>query len=115
MNDADRAFYRLAIEQATALYGIQASHPVMFEWSADPLETINSWNSHGFTKYLVYVAFALVFFTFAMAMATCKFSFLGRAESVYGEEIHNDPDWKQGGYVGSRAAERDLRTRERQV
>ena len=42
-------------------------------------------------------------------------SFLGRAESVYGEEIHNDPDWKQGGYVGGRAAERDLRTRERQV
>jgi len=115
MNDADRAFYRLAIEQATALYGIQASHPVMFEWSLDPLETINSWNTHGFTKYLVYVAFALVFFTFAMAMATVKFSFLGRAESVYGEEIHNDPDWKQGGYVPGRAADRDLRTRERQV
>jgi len=113
LNDHDRAFYRLAIEQASALYGIQSSHPVMFEWSQDPLQEVNSWNTHGFTKYLVYVSFAFVFFTFAMAMATCKFAFLGRAESVYGEEIFNDPDFQQGG--GFSKTPKDLHTHERKV
>jgi hypothetical protein len=108
MNDADRAFYRLAIEQAVSLYGIQATHPVMFEWVVDPAMTVNGWNNAGFKKYLVYCCFALVFFLFAMAMASCKFSFLGRAESVYGEEIYSDPDWQQGGIY----KKKDLHTRD---
>jgi len=99
LNDADQAFYRLAVEQATALYGIQASHPVFFEWSADPKVDVASWNQRGFNRYLVYVSFALVLACFAMAMASCKFSFLGRAESVYGEQIYSDPEWNRGGVV----------------
>jgi hypothetical protein len=115
MRDEDRAFYRLAVEQASALYGIQATNPIFFQWSTDPLETVNSWNSHGFRRYLAYVVFAFVFFAFAMSMATCKFSFMGRAESVYGEDIYNDPDWQKGGFQQTRLAEMDLHTHERRV
>lgn len=97
MNDMDRSFYRLAVEQAVALHGIQANHPVFFEWTDDPIATVNSWNSHGFYRYMVYAGFALVFSTFCMAMATAKFSFMGRAEQVYGEEIHSDSAWQKGG------------------
>jgi len=115
MNDHDRAFYRLAVEQATALYGIQATNPVFFEWSLDPQKTTDSWNTHGFIRYMVYVCFALVFFVFAMAMATAKFSFMGRAESVYGEEIFDDPDWQKAGSASQRRFPRDLHTHQREV
>jgi hypothetical protein len=97
MNDHDQAFYRLAVEQASALYGIKATHPVFFEWSLDPKTDMADLHQHGFHRYLAYVAFAFVVAIFCMSMATCKFSFLGRAESVYGEQIYSDPEWNRGG------------------
>lgn len=97
LNDADQAMYRLAVEQATALYGIISEHPVFFEWSADPKEHIEAWNQQGFSRYIAVTSFMLVLFFFLMSMATCAFSFLGRAESVYGENILNDPNWAKGG------------------
>lgn len=111
MVDADRAFYRLAVEQATALYGIQATNPIFFEWSLDPMLSVNSWNRHGFNRFLAYSLFGLIVAAFLMAMASCKYSFLGRAESVYGEEIYSDPDYKTGGPK----KEMDLHTHERRV
>lgn len=97
MNDHDQAFYRLAVEQAAALYGIHAAHPVFFEWSLDPKSDMSDLNQHGFHRYLAYVAFAFVVAIFCMSMATCKFSFLGRSESVYGEQIYSDPEWNSTG------------------
>jgi len=111
MIDDDRAFYRLAVEQATSLYGIQSKNPIFFEWALDPAATVTGWNRLGFNRFMAYCAFFLVFFIFAMAMATCAFSFIGRAESVYGEEIFDDPDWKKGGPK----TEMDLRTHEQKV
>jgi hypothetical protein len=111
VRDGDRAFYRLAVEQASALYQISANNPVFFEWSDDPLAVVNSWNDRGFRRYLAYCAFALVFFTFFVAMMSAKYSWMGRAESVYGEEIHNDPEWTKGGVQ----KHLDLHTHERRV
>lgn len=50
LNDADQAFYRLAVEQATALYGIKASHPVFFEWSLDPKVDTDSWMQRAYNR-----------------------------------------------------------------
>jgi hypothetical protein len=98
LGDEDRRFYRLAVEQAETLYGIMGTHPVFFEWSQDPLEVVNSWNAKAFTTYVVCVIAAFVLSLFGVALASCKFAWLGRAESVYGEEVFNDPQWTRGGY-----------------
>lgn len=112
MDNEDRAYYRLAVEQASALYRINANTPIFFEWAADPVAVTNEWNSAGFRKYIAWVAWMFIFFAFAMAMASAKFSFMPRAESVYGEEIHGDPDWQKGGF-SSRPT--DLHVHERHV
>lgn len=98
LTDEDRMFYRLAVEQAETLYGITATHPVFFEWSQDPLGTVNSWNAKGFTTYVMAVIVAFVISLLGVSVASCKFAWLGRAESVYGTEIFDDPNWKRGGY-----------------
>lgn len=80
MVDADRSFYRLAIEQAAALYGIQSENPIFFEWVTDPVDVVNTWNHTGFRKFMVYSAFAFVLFLFATAVAAFTFSFIGRLD-----------------------------------
>jgi hypothetical protein len=112
MDDSDRAFYRLAVEQAAALYGINAQSPVFFFWAADPVEVTNSWNQAGFNRYMIYVGYMFLLFCFITAMATAKFSFMGRAASVYGETIYDDPDWKKGGF---RQRPSDLHVHHREV
>jgi hypothetical protein len=97
LNDADRPFYRLAVEQAQTTYGIMSQHPVFFEWAADPLQIVHSWNTRAFTKYLMAVGFAFVFTIFGVACAAVRFSFIGRAESPYGEDILGDPEYQEGG------------------
>lgn len=97
LNDEELPFYRLAVEQSETLYSIMATHPIFFQWEEDPLAIVNSWNEKAFTKYLVSVAFAFVVALFCMSMATCKFSWLGRAQSVYQMDFYDDADWKKGG------------------
>lgn len=97
MNNDELPFYRLAVEQSETLYSIMATHPIFFEWEEDPLAMVNGWNEKGFTKYLIAVAFSWLLFLFCMIMATCKYSWLGRAQSVYQMDFYDDPEWKQGG------------------
>jgi len=97
LDDADRPFYRLAVEQAQSLYGIVSQHPVFVEWAQDPVQTVDGWNKRGFAKFGMAVVFSFIFCVFGVAAATCKFSWMGRAESPYGEDILGDPEWRTGG------------------
>lgn len=98
LGDQDRAMYRLAVEQSETLYGIMAAHPVFFEWSQDPLETVNAWHAKGFTLYVVYTIAAFVVSLAGVALASCKFAWLGRSESVYDTQVNDNPAWERGGY-----------------
>jgi len=98
LGDEDRKFYRLAVEQSETLYGIMATHPIFVEWSQDPLAVVNSWNSKALTSYVIAVIGAFVVAILGVSVASCKYAWLGRAESVYDEQIFNDPAYNKGGY-----------------
>lgn len=98
LGDEDRRMYRLAVEQAETLYGVMATHPIFFEWSQDPLAVVQSWNGKAFTTYVIAVIAAFVIALLAVSVASCKFAWLGRSDSVYGEAVYSDPDYGAGGY-----------------
>lgn len=93
-------YFRLAVEQAETLYGIMSSHPIFFEWQQDPLEVVNSWHAKAFTRYILYTLAAFCTVLTGVACASCKFAWLGRAESAYAQEILDDPMYQRGGYGG---------------
>lgn len=89
MNDNDLANYRLAVQQAVSLYGLQAPSPVFLTWSTDPTLEVASWNQQVFKNYLTQVATALVFCVFFVCMATIRFAWLGRASSAYATDLYH--------------------------
>lgn len=77
MSDADRGFYRLAVQQAEATYRIRAVHPLFFEWVAEPMQTVEGWRNNGRNEFMVWMFSFFVFQTFLVAAATLAFSKLG--------------------------------------
>lgn len=64
MSDADRAYYRLAVQQAEVTFKIKAEHPLFFEWTHDVAEKIDGWKDDARRDYLVMTGcfFAFMFF-----------------------------------------------------
>jgi len=53
MNEDRRPFYRLAVQQAEAAYGLTASNPIFVTWTQDPVKEVNSYlkeSSKGFVR-----------------------------------------------------------------
>jgi len=98
LDDTDRKFYRLAVEQSETLYGIMATHPIFVEWSQDPLAVNNSKNSKALALYVIAVIGAFVVAILGVSVASCKYAWLGRSESVYDQQVFDDPDYNKGGY-----------------
>lgn len=77
MSDDDRAYYRLAVQQAEATYNIRAIHPLFFEWAVEPVATVDGWK-HGARKdFLIWVLSFLVFQIVVVAITALAFSKMG--------------------------------------
>merc|ERR1719321_1955696 len=68
MREEERAYYRLAVQQAEAAYNIRSAHPLFFEWLEDPLDETNAWQEAGFQHYMVASISHLSFNVFCIAM-----------------------------------------------
>jgi len=77
MTDADRPFYRLAVQQAEAAYSLKATHPLFFVWSVDPEATVETWKWNGRRELLICIFSYFVFQTFVVAVATLAFAKMG--------------------------------------
>jgi hypothetical protein len=53
MNDGDRPFYRLAVQQAEATYKMTAQHPLFFEWVHDADEATDEYKQEGYYKFAI--------------------------------------------------------------
>lgn len=76
MRDEDRAFFRLAVQQAESAYGIKATHPLFFHWVRDPVAETFQYQQGAFQTYMVamfaFFAFQCVL-VYIGASVFCKF------------------------------------------
>jgi len=78
MDEDQRPFFQLAVQQAEAAYGITASHPVFFHWSQDPLKEIHMYLHRGI-RYWFIGSFVFFIGNFVMVMsAVFAFAKMGR-------------------------------------
>lgn len=79
MNEEQRPFFQLAVQQAEAAYDITAAHPIFFHWSQDPLKEIHVHLATAI-RYFVIGSFLcfIVNFVFVMS-ATFAFVKMGRS------------------------------------
>lgn len=78
MNEEDRTFFRLAVQQAESVYNIRAVHPLFFHWMQDPTAAMQNFMHQG-EKWLVCGIIAhFVFQLFAVCVASLAFAKLGR-------------------------------------
>lgn len=75
----ERHLYRLAVRGAEANFGIQASNPLFFHWTQDPLYFMMQLRDRGWGNFLVGIETFGVFVVAFVCFATCRFAFIGRA------------------------------------
>jgi len=77
MRDFDRAYYRLAVQQAESTYKLRAVHPLFFTWVKDPLKLTKEWYSVGQNFFIIWVVGHALFQTLVVIAATLAFARLG--------------------------------------
>merc|ERR1719152_792290 len=77
MRDDQRAFFRLAVQQAEAAYSIKAIHPLFFYWMQDPVAEMNSYQDDGFKYYLLGMFTHFSFQLFCVVVGVLAFSKIG--------------------------------------
>lgn len=78
MRDDQRAFFRLAVQQAEIEYGIKAEYPLFFEWMQDPSSLLTEWHEEAYRWHKKYILGYFVFNAFCVICAVIFFSKLGR-------------------------------------
>jgi len=74
MDDDQRPFFRLAVQQAEATYKIKAAHPIFIHWSPDPLGASQAGQKQGVQRYLQGILTFLSVQCFLVAAATLIFA-----------------------------------------
>jgi hypothetical protein len=78
MRDADRPFYRLAVQQAEATYDIKAVHPIFLHWVQDVTASVEAWHESGWQLFLAGVFTYFLVQAFLVVAVSIAFSKLGR-------------------------------------
>jgi len=64
VNDDERPFYKLAVQQAEAAYGVTSTHPIFFNWMVDPLAEAETFRDNGFHTFIMtlvgYLCFSVI-------------------------------------------------------
>lgn len=77
MNEEQRPFYRLAVQQAEAAYNLNARHPIFFHWMQDPVAEVNAYRDDGYKYYLMGVVTYFACNLFCVICAVVGFSKIG--------------------------------------
>jgi len=77
MRDDQRAFFRLAVQQAEAAYNIKAHHPLFFHWMKDPIAEVTAYMDEGYKYFLLGIFTHFIFQLFLVACACLVFSKMG--------------------------------------
>lgn len=74
MRDEERAYYRLAVQQAQSAYAIKAIHPLFFHWVQDPTDSMYGTQQDAFKALLVAMFAYFGFQLLLVSIATVAFS-----------------------------------------
>jgi len=74
LGDDQRAFFRLAVQQAQVSHGIQATHPLFFYWVQDGEAELESIKATGVRAFFVSILVHFVFHAFCTTLAVMAFS-----------------------------------------
>lgn len=82
LDDRQRSFYRLAVEQAEAAYSIKARHPVFFYWVEDATAEMDSFRNDGYKYFLIGMLSHFLYQLLCVILAIAAFSKWGDRKSV---------------------------------
>lgn len=74
MNDAERPYYRLAVQQAEAKYKVSTHKPLFFVWSTDPIDYTKEVLRNGTKMYYLGIIAAIIFQFFFVVATTLVFA-----------------------------------------
>lgn len=77
MNDIQRNFFRLAVQQAEATYNIKAVHPLFFYWVKDPVLEMDAYRDEAFKYYFLGMIAHFAFQLLSTVLAVIGFSKMG--------------------------------------
>lgn len=78
LQDDQRAFFRLAVQQAEATYSIKAMHPLFFYWARDATSEMNFLRDEGYKYYLLGMLVHFAWQILCVALAAVGFAKLGQ-------------------------------------
>lgn len=75
--DEERAFYRLAVQQAESTYHIRSNHPLFFYWVEDPDGGMEAWRIEGYMFFFLAMIVHFIFQCMVVVMAVLGFAHYG--------------------------------------
>lgn len=77
--DEQRAFFRLAVQQAEAAYAIKATHPLFFYWAQDATAEMESFHQEAIKYYLIGMIVHFAWQLLCVCLAMAAYSQMGKS------------------------------------